>query len=1152
MRTIIRAVIACAAMAGAMTCAAAITSRSYVQQGLVAQYDGIKNVGHDADHSYSTNIWVDLTGNGNDGACASQLSWSSDGWSVSGGCKPVTVPAPGLAATMGKGTFTIQFACTPSIDDKRQAFFSQYNYNSARGGLGLEHNNGSSKIGKIRYYKHSSFYPSDDKLDYLSGATISKDVFTSASFAMSPTEQKCWLNGTLADTRTGSLKGVSSSCPSVIGGEPQAASARTGSDYTAGYGVTFQGEYNAFRLYSRTLTEDEAKVNAAVDAIRFNGAHPSDFTLGGGWSFDENGDLCVAVTATASGNGSVSGSATVAQYSTVTLVATPASGAVFKCWTGDTDAITTGNAYSPSITVTAAGPVTLTAVFATPAASAASLYVQRGLVAAYDGIDNAGTGTHDSSATKWKNLAGDASLDGAKGASTEWTDGKGWRTTGNTKPFTVASGLASTFATTNFTMQFACVPAVANKRMCYFGQYNVAGGLNIEQTVEGKLRFYRNANNSIGQTSTHDKTVSTATVAANTYLSTAVCVSKTGLTFYNGGTLLQTINGSPGAITSASDSVIGGEVQAGSNRTSLDATYGITFRGTYHAFRVYNVTLTAAEIAWNAGLDAVRFNGADAAATLGDGYSYDAATDTLTATVSATATAGGKISYCGGAAAASVSEAINFDGSKAVAFSAIPDAGCVFDHWSGDIDLIETGTAFTQDITIDLLRPVALVANFRRLGDAADGKVFDVSFTGDATADGLTFSATDADVTQGYETANVTLPVLPTVTNANVACLYLPQPTNTNGTGTYRQMATSDKPAVTGLVATVFCRFRWDGPVLPSVANYPAVILNGYTGWSNIGNGFLVRLRSSANDSRGFFSIVVPNNAVGYDDAGITDIAGSGYVEPGEWTDCFVSVYPSPTNPTLSNADIWYCREPKWNSGGYFTAPSIGHRHFGDGCKITLIDTNSSRLSFGTEPASSSLQGADTSSEKAKCFRGAIAAAKGWNRLLSESERYTVMAGFDGVQTFNNAEIGTGRTVRTETLTTMQGQNVTGTAFLGDADTAHFQRALSSNRPYNTIKLVFDAPKSAGTSPYVYKTEIEGVKSNNIHPVHLDFNGKTVWSSANVAAGDEIRVELNEADALPGINELTWHYDTPIADNWVQFRYHRLRLGIGGMSILIR
>ena len=42
------------------------------------------------------------------------------------------------------------------------------------------------------------------------------------------------------------------------------------------------------------------------------------------------------------------------------------------------------------------------------AGGASRMYVQRGLVAQYDGIDNAGTGTHDSSATTWKNLTGDA------------------------------------------------------------------------------------------------------------------------------------------------------------------------------------------------------------------------------------------------------------------------------------------------------------------------------------------------------------------------------------------------------------------------------------------------------------------------------------------------------------------------------------------------------------------------------------------------------------------------------------------------------------------------------------------------------------------------------------------------------------------------
>ena len=101
---------------------------------------------------------------------------------------------------------------------------------------------------------------------------------------------------------------------------------------------------------------------------------------------------------------------------------------------------------------------------------------------------------------------------------------------------------------------------------------------------------------------------------------------------------------------------------------------------------------------------------------------------------------------------------------------------------------------------------------------------------------------------------------------------------------------------------------------------------------------------------------------------------------------------------------------------------------------------------------------------------------------------------------------------------------------------------VSMSTTYNTLKLVFDAPKREKTYSYVHKTVIANAKTGNVQPVRLDFNGKTVWSSANVAVGDEI----NKADALPGINELTWHYDTPKTSNWVQFRYHQLQLGTSG------
>ena len=55
------------------------TSRSYVQQGLVAQYDGINNVGHDAAHSDSAETWADLTGHGNDATKAANVTWAANG-----------------------------------------------------------------------------------------------------------------------------------------------------------------------------------------------------------------------------------------------------------------------------------------------------------------------------------------------------------------------------------------------------------------------------------------------------------------------------------------------------------------------------------------------------------------------------------------------------------------------------------------------------------------------------------------------------------------------------------------------------------------------------------------------------------------------------------------------------------------------------------------------------------------------------------------------------------------------------------------------------------------------------------------------------------------------------------------------------------------
>ena len=48
-------------------------------------------------------------------------------------------------------------------------------------------------------------------------------------------------------------------------------------------------------------------------------------------------------------------------------------------------------------------------------------------------------------------------------------------------------------------------------------------------------------------------------------------------------------------------------------------------------------------------------------------------------------------------------------------------------------------------------------------------------------------------------------------------------------------------------------------------------------------------------------------------------------------------------------------------------------------------------------------------------------------------------------------------------------------------------------------------------------------------------------------------MELSEEDALTGLNELKWVYDTTETSNWIIFRYHQLKIKIqSGLIIILR
>ena len=1281
---------------------AAITSRSYVPTGLVAQYDGIDNAGFGT-HNPSAATWVNLTGDtALDGTVDSHVTWGADGWSVTENCKPITL-GNGISAVTATGEFTIQFACTPQKgqngDGGRQCFFSQYAGSSGPGGIGVEHNGAENK-NELRLYSlpvDGSAYSTSNPLEtnvWVQGTVTASDDLTNIGF---------WKNGSKMSsksTKTFTKKTYASSCTSIIGGEPN-----TGRD------MAFRGIYNAFRIYDRVLTEEELKINAAVDAIRFNGADWNDYPELSAYSFAADGTLqySIGVEASAGGAVRIDDGATAATVSatfdydgtthSATFTAVPDSGYVFYRWEGDTDAIASGSYLSPTITVTAAKPFSsLTAVFRTMRRGLTSLsYVTLGLVALYDGIDNAGYDTHDPNATTWADLSGNGN-DGTCTNILSWS-ANGWSVSKNCKPVTVGNGISAVTGTGTFTIQFACTPLTGanSKRQCFISQYDkdAAMGIGIEHNgggaTDGRFRIYsRKYDKFVLSSSTSGKLEvgewTTATVASSNDV--------TGIAFWKNGNDAGsgTISVTKSAHEKACPTVIGGEPWDGRD---------MAFRGTFNACRVYSRVLTEDEVKVNSAVDAIRFNGASASSyTLGGGYSF-AEDNTLMVAMTATATTGGKVALKRvGTFTASVSSAVNQDGSEITGFVAQPDEGYVFDRWTGDIDTIVAGSVLTPEIGVVSTHPVTLTAVFRKpFTNALDGMILNLDIrdvtdnmlmsknqrnAGDALHAGspssnsyytCTYSEPNGfmDYRPMYRIVDMPTPITPFTTNAAQPCIYLTQKKDEESGAYGLSRWEFPNNYVDAPVATFYVRFLWEGPLVPGIANDSCILCNGYTTWANVGEGFGLRIRTpsggGANDNKGYLNVFVPGKEPD------VDYGTSPYITTNSWVDCFASVYPSPTNFELSNVDIWFCQTPALGSDGIFGLPVLKHRHMGDECalpRFRAID-KAHAIRIGSEVSGrTEVSNAKYHEYVRKAFRGYYADIKAWNRILTENEMWSVMAGqyggtfnvgvengsadefggtwyetadpfdvatdkwqrmkksltaddrtltlvvpvpaesdglprvleivplFDGVGavcpvtvTANgvmagefdlmdegqraillrgnqvkrdaNGKItiaitrpeGCAGTLSFDALSmggswqigaidgssedmTMQAEGVPSVAIAGDPNYKHAQRGLTTT--YNTLTIPFDVPRSSeGQCAYRYEAFIVSVKSGATHPVHIELNGETIWSSANATKG-KVRVDIPAESIKAGLNELKWVYDTTTASNWLSFDYHRMKM----------
>ena len=405
----------------------------YVQEGLLVHYDGIRNVGADQPHSSAktTTVWRNLApGHTNDWPAYwashkkdgsgnyprtkndnSQGEWGANGFVFNGQVawmkwnegKTFTLPS----------TYTMQFAITAKTTDQTGAnsvgylFMPHSDYGWSKGCVHIRHDAISGTVAADSIYAvDAERLGSTSVRPYFSNptpnyATIMADskamrAFEGTTLPASGDTGYAPITGTTPERQMnwfalGTFGDLKSSVRDLAG---------------------FHGTLHSYRLYARTLTEDELKRNRIVDEARFFGRRTpisvTNAVIASTYSFLD-GEEPAGIYA-------VDGSHVFTAPATVEIgdFAYACTGCTIETWNDTTESWgdPVMNDGVRSVTISSADRKRVTWLWkATQAAHTAADYTladysPAGLVLHYDGIYNDGADNqHNTSATKWKNLA---------------------------------------------------------------------------------------------------------------------------------------------------------------------------------------------------------------------------------------------------------------------------------------------------------------------------------------------------------------------------------------------------------------------------------------------------------------------------------------------------------------------------------------------------------------------------------------------------------------------------------------------------------------------------------------------------------------------------------------------------------------------------
>ena len=352
----------------------------------------------------------------------------------------------------------------------------------------------------------------------------------------------------------------------------------------------------------------------------------------------------------------------------------------------------------------------------------ASAYVQTGLIAQWDGIDNAGTGTHQADATVWVDLkGGEAWTLGAKGSFSEAALVCG------------GGGLAATRTTslTGIQTMDIRIEQTAKPGGLAFGSGQRTGGYSCY--------FGYGSNNlncdtpNVGYRVSTTTTVGVPQTTAVTYDLENDLYSKSVTAIYK--------NGAEVAKGTYSD-YYSAQLDKATLGARNDGNYAFT--GKIYALRLYDRKLTEDEVAQNAVLDRLRFEGADPEDV---GYRWNAEAGKIEYRVVVRAIDGGTLTIGGQQGVVAVTNWVSVGESFDVHAIAVPAEGSQFVIWRGkSVPDVQRTTAEIQ-CTVTSADDIA--AKF-----IADGAPY---WTFDATAKTITHSSSGLTLKAERVTGGLTL-----------------------------------------------------------------------------------------------------------------------------------------------------------------------------------------------------------------------------------------------------------------------------------------------------------------------------------------------------------------------------------------------------------